>query len=214
MISYELIITLLNLIYFLFSFSVFLWILNYSIRTVPECKTHIRFRFIPQYKRLISQYGAKYPCVMESVSTRDTSFHNLKGIYNLESYIFIKDESFVIVSTENPDIYVEIPFKSIIYHHSYCSSANSGTTYSYSIELFFMSNNNIENLWFRTLYYNHKLCKRYPDLLCDDQLYDFVCENFPSKEDYERQRKLERNNQSSIIFETSIFHNFTNIDAE
>ena len=209
--SNELIILLSNSIQALIYVAFFLWLSNWYIQGHPECKSHIRFRFIPQYKRLISQYDAKYPCVMERVSTRDTSFHNLKGIYNLKSYIFIKDESFVIISTANPDIYVEIPFKSIIYHDSFCANKNSGETYYHRFELFFKLNNEIESLYFTTLYYNHKLCKKYPELLCDDQLLDFVCEHFIDKKEYQRRRDIERHNQ---FFQTSIFHNFTNIDAE
>lgn len=176
----------------------------------PGSIVFLRFRYIPKYKKLISQYNAKYPCVMQSVSTTDTSFKNLKGIYNLKSYIFIKDESFVIISTENPDIYIEIPFNSIIYHHT-ISDRNISITYSYWFEIFFKLDNDIERLWFSTLYYNHKLCKKYPDLLCDDQLYDFVCEHFIDKKEYQCRRDIERHNQFS---ETSIFHKFTNIDAE
>ena len=180
----------------------------------PGCKIFLIFRYIPKYKKLISQYDAKYPCVMESVSTRDTSFHNLKGIYDLKSYIFIKDASFVIISTANPDIYIEIPFKSIIYHDSYCAGRNSGENYYYRFELFFKLNNDIERLWIFTLEYNHKLCKKYPDLLCDDQLFNFICENFPDEEEYRRQRDLERRRSYDDFFETSIFHKFTTIDAE
>ena len=179
----------------------------------PGCKTLIRFRYIPKYKKLITQYDAIYPCVMKSVSTCDTSFHNLKGIYGLKSYIFIKDESFVIISTENPNIHVEIPFKSIIYHDT-ISDRNISNTYSYWFELFFKSNNDIERLWFSTLYYNHKLCKKYPDLLCDDQLFDFVCEHFIDKKEYQRRRDLERSRLHDDFFETSFFHKFTTIDAE
>ena len=142
------------------------------------------FRYIPKYKKLISQYNAKYPCVLESVYTQNTSFHNLEGIYHLKSYIFIKDESFVIISTANPDIYIEIPFKSIIYHDSHSSSRNSGETYRYCFELFFKLTNDVESLCFYTSYYNHKLCKKYPDLLCDDQLFDFVCKNFKTRKEY------------------------------
>ena len=94
----------------LLKLAVLIWVLYGVIRDNHWEKVLLRVRFIPKYKQLISQYNAKYPCVMQSVSTTDTSFKNLKGIYNLKSYIFIKDESFVIISTENPDIYIEIPF--------------------------------------------------------------------------------------------------------
>ena len=210
MTNIEILILILKAIPALISISVFLWMLNWSIQNNPGCKSSLRFRFIPKYKKLISQYNAKYPCVMESVYTQNTSFHNLKGIYHLKSYIFIKDESFVIISTANPDIYIEIPFNSIIYHHT-ISDRNISITYSYWFEIFFKLDNDIERLWFSTLYYNHKLCKKYPDLLCDDQLYDFVCEHFIDKKEYKRRRDLEKSNQ---LFETSIFHKFTNIDAE
>ena len=43
----------------------------------PGSIVFLRFRYIPKYKKLILQYNAKYPCVMESVYTQNTSFHNL-----------------------------------------------------------------------------------------------------------------------------------------
>lgn len=144
----------------------------------------LRIKVIPKCKELITKNSIKCPCVMASISTTDTSFHNLKGIYKLKSYIFIKDEAFVIISTSNPDIHIEIPFKSIIYHNSYCYDRNSGETYDYCFELFFKSSNDIERLKFCTLDYNHRLCKKYPDLLCDDQLFDFVCKNFKTRKEY------------------------------
>lgn len=166
------------------SFGVFLILLyNYFLNN-PGCKTSLKFRFLPKYKELISKHNAKYPCVMDCICTRDTSFHNLKGIFNLKSYIFIKDESFVIISTANPDIYVKIPFSSIIYHNSYFHTIDAGKTHKYCFRLFFKSNDKIEQLDFDTIYYNHKLCKKYPDLLCDDQLFDFVCQNFKTHKEH------------------------------
>lgn len=144
----------------------------------PGCKILIKFRYIPKYKKLISQYNAKYPCMMFYLDTQETSFHNFIGTYFATSYIFIKDESFIIISTKNPGICIQIPFKSIICQDTYCHHFDDGVRYNYFFDLFFKANDNVERIVFCTLPYNHKLCKKYPDLLCDDQLFNFVCENF------------------------------------
>lgn len=171
-------------------------------------------KYFPVYRELISKYNAKYPCVMDYIGLWESASHNLKGISNLNSFIFIKDRSFVITSSIDSDIYVEIPFKSIIYHHSYVSGTY-GKEYCFRITLFFKTYNSIESFSFYTLDYEHTIDKRinkkYPDLLNDEKLFDFVCENFPNEEEYRRKRDLERSN---ISFETSIFHKFTRIDAE
>lgn len=157
----------------------------------------LRIKAIPKCKELISVRGAKFPCALSKLSTNISPYRNPKYLSNKKAYVYIKDQSFVFISTSNKDTYIEIPFKSIIYHNS--SLFELSAKHSYRIELFFCMSDTIESVTLDTLTYNHNICKKYPDLLCDDQLFDFVCEHFPSKKEYERQRKLERNNQSSII---------------
>ena len=176
--SMEVIYVILMLLQGLIPLCGFLFLLSWSIMNHPEYTVSIKFRIIPKYKKLVSQYNAKYPCMMFYLYTLETSFHNFTGLYRANSYIFIKDESFIIISTENPDIAIQIPFKSIICQESHRDNFYDDERYNYFIDLIFKANDGVERISFFTLPYNHKLCKKYPDLLCDDQLFNFVCENF------------------------------------
>lgn len=173
-------------------------------------------KYFPVYLRLIAKYNVKYPCVMDYVSKSDTHFKDIKGIDDRQAFIFIKDSSFVIINRHDTNIYVEIPFESILYRSCHISGTY-GEFYKFVISLTYKCYGKEERFSFATPYYHHKIDplihRMYPNLLNDEKLYDFICENFPNEDEYEHQRKLERNKRSSIIFETSIFHNFTN-DAE
>lgn len=201
---------LISLIFFLI---ILLRYLNISISKYYA----ITRKHIPKYKELIREHQAVYPCVMDKVMTMNSSLHRKKWISSLNSYIFIKDQSFIIANSSDPDVNVEIPFSSIIYHDSHISGTY-GSKYGFYIRFIIHGVHETESFSFITLKYHHKIDrlihKIYPNLLNDEKLYDFICENFPNEDEYEHQRKLERNKQSSIIFETPVFHKFTTIDAE
>ena len=207
----------LSLGHFLISLTFFLIILLRFLNISISKYYTITRKYIPKYKELISEHQAIYPCVMDKVMTMNSSLHQNKWISSLNSCIFIKDQSFIIANSSDANIYLEIPFSSITYHDSRISGSY-GSKYGFYIRLVIYGVHEIESFSFRTLKYHHKIDrlihKRYPNLLNDENLYDFICENFPNEEEYERQRNLERNNRSNKIFETSVFHKFTNIDAE
>lgn len=146
-------------------------------------------KYFPVYRELISKYDAKYPCVMDHVGLWESASHNLKGVSDLNSFIFIKDEAFAIVSSIDPDIYVEIPFKFIIYHDS-SIVGTYGQKYDFCFDLYIKFDSDIEWFHFTTPRYEHKIDKRinkkYPGLLNDEKLFDFVCENFPNEKEYRR----------------------------
>lgn len=179
----------ISILRFLVSLIFFVFVLLRALDISIENLYLITRKYIPKYKELINKYDAKYPCVMSNVQTCNSSFKNIKGISNLHSYFFVKDKSFVIVSSLDPDVYVEIPFTSIIYHDCFILGTY-GNKYFFHINLRFKGLYNIESFTFSTLRYHHKIDrfihKRYPGLLNDENLYDFICENFPSEEEYKR----------------------------
>ena len=178
-------------------------------------------RYFPIYRKLMSKYQVQYPCVMDSVYKNNTSFRDIKGIDDRQAYIFIKDTDFVIINRHDTNIYVEIPFESILYRN--CSiSGTYGERYDFYISLTYKLRDKEETFSFSTPYYHHKIDpfihRLFPGLLNDENLYDFVFNNFISEEDYEnnrrKQRLLERSRSHDDFFETSPFHKLTTIDAE
>lgn len=207
----------ISILRFLFSLTLFTFLLLKTLNISIQKFYVIVRKYIPKYKDLINKYDAIYPCVMDHVQTCDSSFERIKGISNLYSFFFIKDKSFIIVSLLDPNVYVEIPFTSIIYHNSHILG-NYGEKYSFLIDIYFKGIHRTESFAFTTLDYHHKIDKiihkLHPGMLNDENLYDFICENFPNEEDYKRKCNFERSNITDSFFETSIFHKFTNIDAE
>lgn len=207
----------IKILRFLVSLTVFVFVLLKSLNISIEKFYVITRKYIPKYKDLINKYDAIYPCVMDHVQTCDSSFERIKGISNLYSFFFIKDNSFVIVSSLDPDIYIEIPFASIIYHNSHILG-NYGEKYSFLIDIYFKGIHRTESFAFTTLDYHHKIDgrihKKNPGMLNDENLYDFICKNFPTEEEYKRKRNLEKSKFDDNFFETSIYHILTNINAE
>ena len=151
------------------------WRHNWKIRYF------IRFKVIPFYDKLEREYGAKYPTIMDSIA-HDT-IGGLSPRNELETFLFVSDSSFVIVSSADPNFRIDIPFDTVLYQHSWMS-AISKYDYTYSIKIRFIYNHKEYNLQFSTLEYNHKMDKKYGNRLNGLDLYNFMCNNFETNENY------------------------------
>ncbi len=139
----------------------------------------IFFKIIPFYKKLEKDYNAKYPTVMNDIYVLQS--FNIDKRDNLETFFFVSDSSFHIVSRTRPDLHVEIPFKSVIWQ-ACCMKIYSKYNYGYYIDITFKTGRKKENLRFYTLDYNHKIDKKYGTYLSDEELYSFITKNFKEED--------------------------------
>ena len=140
----------------------------------------IRKKVIPFSAKLQKEYGIIYPNIMDHIIS---PFDNLDSCDDLRSFFFIFDQSFVIVSMEDENLWIEIPFSVIAYHNCYLIGA-PGPYYKFKIELDIIIDGRIKEFSFSTLEYNHRLDKKYSDKLFGEDLYKFVKANFVSRDDY------------------------------
>lgn len=142
----------------------------------------IRFKVIPFYNKLEKEYNAKYPTVMADIYGW-RSF-NIDERDELETFFFVSDSSFHIVSSTRPDLHIEIPFESVLYHNCHIY-INSKYNYNYRINLaLLIGNNKILEIAFDTLEYNHRIDKKYGTRLSGEELFNFIKENFIDEEAY------------------------------
>ncbi|MCI8348264.1 MAG: hypothetical protein HFE74_02370 [Firmicutes bacterium] len=143
----------------------------------------IIFKTIPYYNKLEKEYNAKYPTETESIFSFD--IHDLYSCSNLETFFFVSDSSFHIVSKIRPNFHIEIPFESVLYHDSHINMS-SKYNYNYSIEICFLLDEygKTAKISFSTLDYNHRLDKKYGSRLSGEELYNFINENFINRETY------------------------------
>ena len=142
----------------------------------------IRFKAIPFYNKLEKEYNAKYPTIMADIY--GLRYFNIDARDELETFFFVSDSSFHIVSSTRPDLYVKIPFETVLYHDCHIN-INSKYDYNYHINLgLLIDNNKTLEIAFDTLDYNHRLDKIYGTCQNDEDLYNFIKENFIDEETY------------------------------
>lgn len=152
----------------------------------------IFFKVIPFYNKLEKEYNAKYPTVMDSIYGLQS--FDIDARDNLETFFFVSDSSFHIVSSTRSDLNIQIPFESVLYHSCHIN-ISSKYDYEYHINLgLLIDNNKILGIAFDTLEYNHRIDKKYGTRLSGEELYNFIKENFIDKKTYE---------QSPLCFSTS-----------
>lgn len=130
---------------------------------------------IPFYDELEKKYNAKYPTVM--VNLISNSYY-IGSIYSdSDTFFFISNSSFHIISKSKSSVHIEIPFESITYIR-YIRKDSGFNNYTYEYHFKFLSNEN-ETIEFNfsTLNYNHKLDKKYGDRLNGQELFNFIREN-------------------------------------
>lgn len=137
----------------------------------------IRFTIIPFYDKLACEFSAKYPTVMDNIHI--PSF-GLSARNNLENYCYLSKDSFILVSSVDPNFHAEIPFDTLLYHESY-STILSKHEYYFSISFTFMQNGREERLSFTSIDYNHKLDKKYGIRLSGEELFNFIDSTFIDK---------------------------------
>ncbi|MBS6798892.1 MAG: hypothetical protein KH297_03340 [Firmicutes bacterium] len=153
---------------------------NHILKPLYKGRSLIRKKVIPFSAKLQKEYGVIYPNIMDYISS---PFDNLDSRDDLRSFFFIFDRSFVIVSMEDENLWIEIPFSAIAYHNCYLIGA-PGPYYNFKIELGIIIDGRIKEFSFSTLEYNHRLDKKYSDKLFGEDLYKFVKANFVSRDDY------------------------------
>ncbi len=142
----------------------------------------IFFKVIPFYKKLEKEYNAKYPTFMADVYNL-RSF-NIDERDELETFFFVSNSSFHIVSSTRPDLHIKIPFESVLYQN--CSiRIYSKYNYYYRINLgLLVDNNKILEIAFDTLEYNHRIDKKYGARLSGEELYFFIKEALYDEETF------------------------------
>ncbi len=149
-------------------------------------------KFLPFYNKLEKEYNAKYPTIMADIYGLQS--FNIDERDDLETFFFVSDSSFHIVSSTRPDLHVELPFEAVLYHGCHID-IYSKYDYNYRIYLgILIDNNKILKVAFDTLEYNHRIDKKYGARLSGEELYSFIKENFIDEETYE---------QSPLCFSTS-----------
>lgn len=142
----------------------------------------IQFKFIPFYNKLGKEYNAKYPTVMDSIYGLQS--FDIDARDNLETFFFVSDSSFHIVSSTRPDLHIEIPFESVLYHNCHIY-INSKYNYNYRINLaLLIGNNKILEIAFDTLEYNHRIDKKYGTCLSGEELFYFIKEAIYDEETF------------------------------
>lgn len=168
---------LVNIASLIFCFSLLfftLWRNHWKLRY------QIRFIFIPFYDKIENEYNAKYPTVMDNIYS---SCFDIDARYNLNTFFFVSESSFHIISKIKSDLHIEIPFDSVIYQDTELI-AMSQYDYDYRIALKIMVDNKAEDFSFTTLDYNHKIDKKYGSRLTGEEIYNFVRDNFMQNESY------------------------------
>ena len=142
----------------------------------------IRYKILPFYDYLEKNFDAKYPTVMADIDI-NAEWSGISNRDNLYAYVYISENSFVLVNSRNSDFSFEIPFSSVIYQRT-AIRAMSKNYYCFQI-LLKVCHNDIERyLIFDTLEYNHRIDKKYGDRLSGEALYNFIRSNFIDKDTY------------------------------
>ena len=140
----------------------------------------VRFKLIPYYKKLREKYHAVYPTFM---STFSSSLPDISERFSDAYFFFISDTSFFVIDSLQDKIVLEIPHESILYHDS-IPIIDSRYLYHYRISFHFSYNDKRQEFSLATCHYNHKLDKKYGDILADDALFDFMQKNFKTRDEY------------------------------
>ena len=140
----------------------------------------VRFKLIPYYKKLREKYHAVYLTYMQYF---ESSLPSISKRYSNSYFFLISNKSFMVVDFERDQTVLEIPLQSVLYHESF-DFIDTRYKYFYRICIYFSYNNRIESLAFSTCEYNHKLDKKYDNILTDDALFDFMQKNFKTRDEY------------------------------
>ena len=161
----------------IFGFALICFCAYFHMTIVAIIRAHLKF--LPFYNKLEKEYNAKYPTIMDGI-TGLRSF-NVDTRDDLETFFFVSDSSFHIVSSTRPDLQIEIPFKSVV-----CQACDmnvySKYDYEYYIDITFKTGRKKENLSFHTLEYNHRIDKIYGTCLSGEELYNFITKNFKEED--------------------------------
>lgn len=142
----------------------------------------IRYKILPFYDYLEKNFDAKYPTVMAEIYCPN-EWCGISNRDKLNAYIYVSDESFIVVNSVNSDFCFEIPFSSVIFQGTKIEAV-SNNEYYFFIYLHVLHDNKQQSFAFYTLDYNHKLDKKYGDRLSGEALYNFIRSNFIDKDTY------------------------------
>lgn len=138
------------------------------------------FRCVSFYKKLRKIYNAKYIVLMESITNKCLG---LDPKFESHTFFFVANSSFHIVSKIQPNLHIEIPFQSVLYHNADVNHL-SAYKYEYKIALKILINGVEEDFVFFTPYYNHKIDKIYGNNISGKELCDFLHKNFKCNKNY------------------------------
>lgn len=164
----------------IFGFALICFCAYFHMTIVAIIRAHLKF--LPFYNRLEKEYNAKYPTVMDSLYGLQS--FNIDKRDERETFFFVSDSSFHILSSTRPDLQIQIPFESVLYHDCHMD-IYSKYDYKYHINLgLLVDNNKILEIGFSTLEYDHRIDKKYGTRLSGEDLYNFIKEAIYDEETF------------------------------
>jgi len=150
-------------------------IVYYLLDFIKGPKRKIR-KHLSYYKKLSDENEAKCPCAIAWFCL-GTNISELCSITEESTYIYMHEESFVIISSLDEFSPIVIHFEDIV-----GQKCRKWTGEYYIISLQIALNDEFKYLSFMTVQYNIRNFKKYIELLNYPKLYTFINEKFPLNE--------------------------------